>query len=239
MSVKTKWREWLAGAGAFLAPKHNRSPGTGPGKSRGALSGLVLLFFAGVGLMLLAASATGPRHVEGDAPLQDAGASRQVTPSLTPATRDGVDGAFVSSDAARGEEEAYRRGLVDRLKGILSAIDGAGEVNVEVALATSTRNEYAFRENVTERRTDEKDSSGGSRVTSESTKEEELAAASTFGSGGGGGPVVVVSRRPEIAGVVVVADGARDGAIRERLSRAVQTLLGVPAHRVEVFARGR
>ena len=38
-------------------------------------------------------------------------------------------------------------------------------------------------------------------------------------------------------GAVVVADGAGDMAVRLRLSRAVVTLLGVDASRVEVFQR--
>ena len=38
-------------------------------------------------------------------------------------------------------------------------------------------------------------------------------------------------------GVVVVADGAQDVAVRLQLSRAVETLLGVDASQVDVFKR--
>lgn len=243
--MKQKWREQLDKVAEFLAPRTNSPPR--PGK--GALSKLAILFFAGVGLMLVVAGWSGTRTgVPGGVtqrgavspPLATGAPGGEIGTGLS-----GADGRDLTRDAGSypswtpEADEAYRRDLVHRLTAILSAMEGAGEVQVEVVLATSTQNEYAHRENQTEKRTDEKDASGGSRVISETAKQEELAEVSASGSVGEGAPVVVVSRQPEVAGVVVVAGGAVDGGVRERLSRAVQTLLGLPAHRVEVFARRR
>lgn len=52
-------------------------------------------------------------------------------------------------------------------------------------------------------------------------------------------PLITHTKRPEIAGVLVVADGADDPAIRLRLLEAVSTALDVPAHRVEIEAKRR
>lgn len=248
--MKDKWREWLEKAGGILTPRHSRSPDP----AKGTLSRLALLFFAGVGLMLLVSSWTGLRTGTGgsvgggqvffqprDTPTQkptfpeSAASPKATSPEDVPGTIGGAQGIGFSGSG----DEAYRRDLAKRLQRILSAIEGAGEVEVEVVLAAGTRNEYAVRENLTERRTQERDSSGGTRSTSETTKQEELAEVSVSGSAGGDAPVVVVARQPEIAGVVVVAEGATDANVREQLSRAVHTLLGIPLHRVEVFARRR
>lgn len=41
---------------------------------------------------------------------------------------------------------------------------------------------------------------------------------------------------PEIRGVIVVADGAKDPRLRYELSSAVQTALGIPAYKVKVIS---
>ena len=50
-------------------------------------------------------------------------------------------------------------------------------------------------------------------------------------------PIVVQEGRPPIRGVLVIADGARDPRVRLDILRAVETVLGVPAHRIEVMPR--
>ena len=47
--------------------------------------------------------------------------------------------------------------------------------------------------------------------------------------------VILVEREPEIRGVIVVAEGAADPAVRLSLQRAVQAVTGVPLSCIEVF----
>lgn len=50
-------------------------------------------------------------------------------------------------------------------------------------------------------------------------------------------PVIEYIRKPEVAGVLVVAEGAHDARIRLQLLEAVSAVLDVPPHRVEILAR--
>jgi len=123
-----------------------------------------------------------------------------------------------------------------RLENILAKVDGVGDVSVTVSLKNGPEYVYAINEDINETKTEEKDSSGGSRVTVETTKGDQTVMAQPAGAGGQQ-PVVVKEIKPEIAGVLVAAEGARDVQVKEALSRAVTTLLGIPAHRVSVLPK--
>lgn len=43
--------------------------------------------------------------------------------------------------------------------------------------------------------------------------------------------------REKVAGVLVVADGASDAAVREKIVRATKAVLGVDSHKIEVLER--
>ena len=57
----------------------------------------------------------------------------------------------------------------------------------------------------------------------------------TVSTEGGQSPIILVEREPEIRGVIVVAEGAADPAVRLSLQRAVQAVTGVPLSCIEVF----
>jgi stage III sporulation protein AG len=118
----------------------------------------------------------------------------------------------------------------------LSQVAGAGQVSVRVFLDSGPRYEYARKTADDTRTTQESDRSGTSRITSERREEGEV----TVRRGGSGGedvPVVVMTHLPAVRGVLVVAGGAADPTVRAELSRAVQTALGLPPHRVTVLAK--
>ena len=50
-----------------------------------------------------------------------------------------------------------------------------------------------------------------------------------------GGAVVISEKRPEVLGVIVVAEGAGDMNVKMELQRAVSTALGVSAQQVDIF----
>ncbi len=123
--------------------------------------------------------------------------------------------------------------MENTLERILSRIDGAGEVTVAVSLDTSATYVYGYDQSDTTETTEEHDSNGGSRV---ATQTDTSRTAVVVSQGGTSGPVVVRVELPPIKGVVVVASGAADSRVKALLSQAVQTLYGVPAHRVAVMA---
>ena len=48
---------------------------------------------------------------------------------------------------------------------------------------------------------------------------------------------IIKEINPEIKGVIIVAEGAKDSKVKLKISRAVQTVLDIPAYRVTVYER--
>lgn len=121
--------------------------------------------------------------------------------------------------------------LAARLEDILSAVRGTGRVRVEIYLRRGPHYQYAANQVDTERRTEEQDSGGGRRTTTEQRQERDL----LVGRGETGALISQVEAS-QIAGVMVVAEGASDDGVRAALVQAVATYLDVPVHRVTVLA---
>lgn len=115
---------------------------------------------------------------------------------------------------------------------ILSRIAGAGEVAVAVWLETSATYVYGYDQTQTSQETEEHDASGGTRVVTETNS---TMTAVVVSQGSVSQPVVVRVDLPPVRGVIVVATGASDARVRTVLGQAVQTLLGLPAHKVVVL----
>jgi len=138
-------------------------------------------------------------------------------------------GAFLPEAGARDPHSE----LEARLAELLAAVRGAGRV--EVMVVPESTEILVLAEEVTERTSTTSQGGEGAQseasvtrrpvtVRAEAERREE--------------PVVLYRRRPRVAGVLVVADGARDPAVRRLLLEAVTTLLDVPPHRVSVVPRG-
>lgn len=126
------------------------------------------------------------------------------------------------------------RALESELEAILEQVEGVGRVKVSVSLAATPIKEYATNTRATKRNTEEKDKSGGTRVTTETNEDGQLVLARTS-TLQGEEPVVVRESKPQIQGVVVVAEGGNDPLIRARLTEAVQTLWALAPHQVQVL----
>lgn len=157
------------------------------------------------------------------------------TPATAPAERKAPPEAAPST-ARTGSDEEYALQLEASLAQTLSQVAGAGKVSVRVFLSSGPRYEYARKTTGETRTTQESEKGGTSRVTSEQRDEGEVTVMRGE-TGGRDEPVVVVARVPEIQGVLVVAEGAAQSLVRLELTRAVETALGLPAHRVRVLAR--
>lgn len=116
------------------------------------------------------------------------------------------------------------------LEGILTQISGAGKVQVSITLASDGSKSYATNTRQEKRTVEEKDVKGGLKTTIEENTSNDLSVSS-------GNPLLLETRGPEVIGVLVVADGARDAAVREKLMQATATLLDVPLYKVQVMPR--
>ncbi|MEQ6359035.1 stage III sporulation protein AG [Thermoanaerobacter thermohydrosulfuricus] len=130
--------------------------------------------------------------------------------------------------------EDYAQKLEKDLKNILSKIEGVG--NVEVLITLNSDEEVVAAMDVVESSTttNEKDSNGGIRETIQTESNNRVVTSQD--TSGQNAPIVLKRIMPEIRGVIVVADGAKDPRLRYELSSAVQTALGIPAYKVKVIS---
>jgi len=124
--------------------------------------------------------------------------------------------------------------LAANLKNILKEIEGVGELDVTVRLASSENNKYAVNTNSSKKTTEEKDQVGGARSITEYTDSGQLVFTS---NGQEQTPVVEQTGSSKVAGVLVVAQGAKDPEIKARLFEAVQVALGIEPQKVLVLPK--
>ena len=124
--------------------------------------------------------------------------------------------------------------LDEKMAHILSQISGAGKVDVMISYKNEVQKIPMTDAKTTITITNEKDSNGGERKT-EQTSTEETVIYDQLGTNKS--PVVKETILPEIVGVIVVADGANNASVRENLTKAVEAIVEVPSHRIQVFAR--
>ena len=191
--------------------------------SKKKLPWLVVLFLLGV--VLLAAGSLLQEEKQKDASV--------IAPEKAAETAGVADMAAeaISSDLPAVEQEMGKR-----LEAILGTVEGVGAVSVTVSLENGPQKVFAENANTNERKIEENDSNGGHRVTTETTENDQMVLAQPA-STSGQQPVVVKEIRPEIAGVLVVAQGAENAEVKVSLTRAVQTLLDLPAHRISILPK--
>lgn len=156
---------------------------------------------------------------------------------INPATSTTSPPAPVRQKVQRDDSlTAAEKELEARLEKVLGSVAGAGSVQVTVTLASGQENVFAQNVNKQNRITEEKDQAGGNRKTTEVNEQGSLVFGETL-NGGKDDPVLIKAKRPEIAGVLVLAEGAKDPELREKLAQAVEILLDVPPHKVTVLAK--
>lgn len=126
----------------------------------------------------------------------------------------------------------YQNSLEKQLEAHLTKIAGAGQVSVMLTLASTSDAHIALNTQKTSRHTEEKNGTGTTMTTAEQTYSSQPVM--TRGQGLDG-VVKLKENMPEVNGVVVVATGAKDPRIEQLLTRAAQTILSLPAHKVRVF----
>lgn len=139
----------------------------------------------------------------------------------------------IDSDITKVSEEAEyeKKDLESKLTEILSKINGAGDVDVMITFESSEELVPAYNSNTTTETTKEQDSSGGERTTTSSTENKTMITSNT------NDPVVLKTSEAKIKGVIVVASGASDSAVKEKLYSAVQTSLQISGHQVEIYSK--
>ena len=127
----------------------------------------------------------------------------------------------------------YLSKLEEKTKGLLSQVDGAGNVDVMITLNSEGESVYARENKKSASQTEESAQQGDSRGIESKTEESTVV---TVNNGDGStSPVVIKEMTAEISGIVIVAEGGDNVLVKDSLIRAAQALFGVPANKVEVF----
>lgn len=127
--------------------------------------------------------------------------------------------------------------LQTKIASALEKVEGVGKVTVAVTLSTGPRSEYGVNQTHSQTVQEETPQGGGKRTSTQTNDNTQMVLAGTQ-NGGGTQPVQIVEVSPQIAGVLVVAEGAKNPYILERVQRSVQTLLGIPASKIRVEPLG-
>ncbi|HOJ09109.1 MAG TPA: stage III sporulation protein AG [Clostridiales bacterium] len=120
---------------------------------------------------------------------------------------------------------------------ILSQIEGAGKVSVAITYESGSEKVPAYDKRESHNSTQEEDDRGGKRNISQNESDSRVAYEEQ--PGGVKRPIILKEMEPKVRGVVVVADGAGEPVVKENLVRAVQTLVDIAPHKVQVFARAK
>lgn len=208
-----KWLAWL-----------ERLAGGGPGgkKRVGTLRWTLLIGLCGAALMIMHAFLN----------VEDANsiADMRLTTSPEPAAQE----AFGDKNGGADMFEMFEARYEAEMKEILERIVGVGEVDIMVTIESTEA--LVVEKNVQQRQmvTDEKDRDGGTRHITDVTRNGEVV---LYQTSGGQTPVVIKRIKPKIRGVLVVAGGADNAAVKLLVVQAVERGLDVPSHRISVVPR--
>ncbi|HEY8348584.1 MAG TPA: stage III sporulation protein AG [Clostridiales bacterium] len=175
-----------------------------------------IVIIIGVIIIIAGSAILAPRKSRQDAPVQET-------------ARSGTAHADIVQDAEKEGD------IETRLKSILSQIEGVGKVDVMITYSSTAEKVPAYDIKRSQDETEEKDSAGGTRKIRGEEYESSLAYEDM--SSGGKSPVILKKLEPEIRGVLVVAEGAENIEVRDRICRAVTVVLDVSANRVQVVQR--
>lgn len=152
-----------------------------------------------------------------------------VTYMPRPSKEKPMDDKQVVTVNSQKEELTYEELLEKRLEAILGQMEGAGKVDVMVT--TKASKEKVLASEVVHNTSDvqETDASGGTRSTQKSDEQNKIVMQS------GNTPYVVKENRPTIEGVLVLAEGGDDAAVRESIIKAVKSLVSIGENKISVF----
>lgn len=129
-------------------------------------------------------------------------------------------------------EQVNNDSLEDRLKSILSKIDGVGKVDVLISYSESSQIVPMYNENVKETSTQEQDESGGTRVITENDVQKDVIYQEDNGQKT---PITQKTIMPKIEGTIITAEGASDINVKESIIQAVSAATGLASHKIQVF----
>ena len=134
-----------------------------------------------------------------------------------------------------GDAEAYAGYLEQKLAKVLSEVHGVGQTEVMITMASSSEKILGADSESESESVKESDSQGGSRSTIQNRSSQT--AIYDSGESSQGAPYVTKELTPEVAGVIVIAEGGDDPVVVENIIEAVQALFEIDTHKIKVMKR--
>lgn len=137
------------------------------------------------------------------------------------------DGITISKKLLDYEEQKKQE-----LKDILSKIDGVGEVEVEIYFESSEVLVPATNSSIQTSETEEQDNNGGNRVTKQETQGTTVVMKNDSNTSE---PFIAKTYKPQITGVIIVAEGAKNSKITYEIQKAVASFYDLSLDTVNVY----
>lgn len=139
-----------------------------------------------------------------------------------------------SSKSTQTSLENYEEYLEKRLATALESVEGVGRTEIVITLKSSGQ-KIVEKDQTSSRQTDS-NTEGESANTSE-TRSSDGTSIYERQSDGTQIPYVSKELTPEIAGVLVVADGGDNAVVIQNITEAIRALFGVEAHKIKIMKR--
>ena len=135
-------------------------------------------------------------------------------------------------DTGQTTENLTSNELENKLKNILSKIQGVGEVEVFINYSESSEIIPMYNENSQTSTTEETDTSGGTRKIEETDSQKEIIFQENDGT-----KEIITQRviEPKIEGAIITAEGAGDVNVKTNIIQAVEATTGLATHKIQVF----
>lgn len=202
----------------------------------------VILLCAGLILMILAVP-FGSKDTEDQKGAGLVEKEGDVWPGSLESGTKGGEGGQTSSQSRGGEnfgsyDDSYEKFLEERVREVLSKVEGVGEVDVLIVLKSSEQKVYQVDGKSSQASTREQDTSGGVRDITEHEQESSTVVINRGGTvGDGAGPLLAKELRPELSGIVISAQGGGIPSVKSEIMDAMEALFGLPAHKIKVLKR--
>lgn len=152
----------------------------------------------------------------------------------TGSTENGEGDDSAERDVSDSTEE-YEQYLERRVARALEHVEGVGKAEIVITLKSSGQKIIEKDSSSSSQQSEEADSEGGTRSVREGSSDKTSIYEQS--SDGDSSPYVSKELSPEIAGVLVIADGGGNAVTVKDITEAIQALFGVEAHKIKIMKR--
>ena len=159
--------------------------------------------------------------------------TNDTTKQLAETRINGKNNDIESMDVGEGLGDSdSTKNLENKLKNILSKIEGVGEVEVCINYSESSEVVAMYNEDSTISTTEETDDTGGTRKIQETDTKKDVIFEEEDGVKT---PITAKVVKPKIEGAIITAKGVKNAETKNNVIQAVEAVTGLATHKIQVF----